>query len=112
MSDCSAPGEEMHENEMKIMCYLYRAGPAFTAKLALRLNKEMQTIRGHIMNLLNNGYVERVSGAMVGYRLDKRNRVIKHRNHTYYQLTRKGKLKMRNCEGQIEVNLRPPYKQA
>mgnify|MGYP001820101211 CR=1 FL=1 len=104
-------GERMHENEMKIVCYIYRAGPAFTAKLASRLNQEMQTIKRNIRNLLKEGYIERVSGTMVGYSLEKRNRVIKHRNHTYYDLTRKGRLLIRQFHGKIEVNLRPPYKQ-
>ena len=102
----------MQESKLKILYYLYHAGPAFAAKLASRLNQELQTLKGHIRTLQDEGYVERVQGTIVDYRPEKGQRVRKHRNHTYYQLTRKGKRMMRNFQGRIEVNLRPPYMQA
>ena len=102
---------EISEIELKILYYVHRSGPAFIKKLAARLNENLQTIRNSIEYLQNMGYLERVSGTLVEYRINKRNKVTKHRNHTYYDLTRKGRLFMRHFSGTVEVNLKPPYKQ-
>jgi len=102
---------ELTEPELKVMYYIFRSGPAFIKKLAARLNEENQILRNSVKNLQRLGYLERVTKTLVDYRLDKRNKVTKHRNHTYYDLTRKGRLFMREFHGKIEVNLRPPYKQ-
>jgi DNA-binding MarR family transcriptional regulator len=103
--------EELSEIELKILYYLYHSGSAFIKKLASRLNEDIHTISGLIKKLESSGYLDRVAGTMVDYRIDRRNRVKKHRNHTYYDLTRKGRLFMRNFRGRPEINLRPPYKQ-
>lgn len=102
---------ELNDLELKILYYIHHSGPSFIKKLAARLNDDIQTIRKSVMNLQRTRYLERVTRTMVEYRIDRRNKVTKHRNHTYYDLTRKGKLFMRNFHGKVDVNLRPPYKQ-
>lgn len=102
---------ELTEPELKVMYYIFNSGPAFIKKLAARLNEDNQVLRNSVMNLQRLGYLERVTKTLIDYRLDKRNKVTKHRNHTYYDLTRKGRLLMRQFHGTIEVDLRPPYKQ-
>jgi len=102
---------ELTEPELKVMYYIFHSGPAFIKKLAARLNENNEILRNSIKNLQRLGYLERVTKTLVDYRLDKRNKVTKHRNHTYYDLTRKGRLCIRQFHGKIEVNLRPPYKQ-
>jgi predicted transcriptional regulator len=99
------------EPELKVMYYIFHSGPAFIKKLAARLNEDTQIIRNSVDNLQHLGYLERVTKTIVDYRLDKRNKVTKHRNHTYYDLTRKGRLFMRQFRGTVDVNLKPPYKQ-
>jgi DNA-binding Lrp family transcriptional regulator len=103
---------ELSELELKVLYYVFRSGPAFIKKLSARLNEDNEVLHNSVKNLQRLGYLERVTKTLVDYRLDKRNKVTKHRNHTYYDLTRKGRLFMRRFNGNIEVNLRPPYKQA
>ena len=102
---------ELTEPELKVMYYIFNSGPVFIKKLVARLNEDNQILRDSINNLQRLGYLERVTKTLVDYRLDKRNKVTKHRNHTYYDLTRKGRLFMRHFDGNIEINLKPPYKQ-
>ena len=99
------------EPELKVMYYIFHSGPVFVNKLAARLNEDRETLRNSVNNLKRLGYLERLAKSLVDYRLDKRNRVTKHRNHTYYDLTRKGRIFMRQFDGTVEVNLKPPYKQ-
>lgn len=93
------------------MYYVFHSGPVFIKKLATRLNEDIQTVQKNIETLQHKGYLERVTGTLVDYRINRRNKVTKHRNHTYYDLTRKGRLFMRHFNGTVEVNLKPPYKQ-
>jgi len=102
---------DLSDIELKILYYIYHSGPAFIKKLSARLDKDIQTLQSSIEALQRMEYLERVTGTMVEYRLNRRSKVIKHRNHTYYDLTRKGRLFMRHFQGKVEVNLRPPYKQ-
>jgi predicted transcriptional regulator len=102
---------ELTDLELKIIYYIYYSGPSFIKKLAARLNEDIHTMRKSVMNLQRNEYLERVTSTLVEYRIDRKNKVTKHRNHTYYDLSRKGKLFIRNFHGKVDVNLRPPYKQ-
>jgi predicted transcriptional regulator len=107
----AAKKSDLSEVELKVLYYIHHSGPAFAKKLSARLKEDMRTIQKSIVNLQNMGYLERVTGTLVEYRIDKRNKVTKHRNHTYYDLARKGRLFMRYFHGNVKVNLKPPYKQ-
>ncbi|SMP03712.1 Uncharacterized protein SAMN06265339_0139 [Desulfurobacterium pacificum] len=101
----------LNELEIKILYYIHQTGPAYIKKLCQRLREDNDTIRKHIKKLEQLGYLERVSGRLVEYRIDRRNKVVKHRNHTYYDITRKGKHFIRRTKlTDIEVDLKPPYK--
>lgn len=103
------------ELELRILTYIHRAGPVFLTKLAKRLDSEAEHVRQGLESLLEQGYLERVTGALVEYRLDKRSKVSKHRNHRYYDLTRKARHALRRRDRELDaldLNLRPPYKQA
>lgn len=97
--------------ELKIIYYIYHSGPVFTKKLTARLHENIQIVNESIKNLQHIGYLERVTGTLIDYRINRRNKVTKHRNHTYYDLTRKGRLFMRQFKGKVGVNMKPPYKQ-
>jgi len=101
---------ELTEPELKVLYYICHSGPAFIKKLASRLNEDNEILRKSVKNLQRLGYLERVTKTLIDYRLDKRNKVTKHRNHTYYNLTREGRLFMRRFNGNVDVNLKPPYK--
>ncbi|MEW6053762.1 MAG: DUF2250 domain-containing protein [Nitrospirota bacterium] len=103
--------EPQTEIEEKILYYIYHSGPVFAKKLSSRLNEDITAVTRCIKRLEAAGLLERMTGTMVDYRIDRRNRVTKHRNHTYYDLTRKGRLFMRNFRGRPQVDLRPPYRQ-
>jgi predicted transcriptional regulator len=97
--------------EVKILYYIQHSGPVFIKKLAARLNVDIQAVQKNVETLQHKGYLERVTRILVDYRINRRNKVTKHRNHTYYDLTRKGRLFLRHFSGIVEVNLKPPYKQ-
>lgn len=98
--------------QLEILYYIHKAGPAFVNKLAKRLNAAPENVREAVSVLQGQGLLERVTGANIEYRLDKRTKVAKHRNHAYFGLTRKGRHLFRRNEVDLDVNLRPPYKQA
>jgi predicted transcriptional regulator len=93
--------------EAKVLYYIQHSGPVFTKKLSTRLNEDIQTVQKNIETLQHKGYLERVRRTLVDYRINKRNKVTKHRNHTYYDLTRKGRLLMRQFSCRVEVNVKP-----
>lgn len=107
----SSNKSELSVLQTKILYYIHHSGPAFIKKLSTRLDTNVQTVQKGVETLQSKGYLERVTRTMVEYKINRRNKVTKHRNHTYYDLTRKGRLFMRNFHGKVEVNLRPPYKQ-
>jgi len=103
--------DNLNELDLKILYYIYNCGPVYIKKLSERLQKDFDTIRMHIKELQDIGYVERVSSRIVDYRVGRKNKVTKHRNHTYYDLTRKGRQLMRSMGNvDINMNLKAPYK--
>jgi len=99
------------ELDLKILYYIYNCGPVYIKKLSERLQKDFDTIRTHIKELQGIGYVERAGGRIVEYKVGRKNKVTKHRNHTYYNLTRKGRQLMRSMSDiDMNVNLKVPYK--
>ncbi len=96
--------------ELRIMYYIYHSGPIFIKKLANRLDKDIGTVDKSVKMLKQKGYLERVTRTLVEYRINRRSKVIKHRNHTYFDLTRKGRLFMRHFHDKVEVDMKPPYK--
>lgn len=107
------PGfDDYPELEQQVLYYIHKAGPVFVTKLAKRLDSDVQAVKQAVDSLRHAGLLERVTGSNIEYRLDKRSKVSKHRNHAYFALTRKARHLFRRTDVQLDVNLRPPYKQA
>ncbi len=98
--------------DFKIIYYVYKAGPAYIKKLAQRMHGDLETIREHLKKLQQLGLLERVSKRMVDYRISRHSKATKHRNHTYYEVTRKGRRFVRDMPIDVEVDLKPPYKRS
>lgn len=102
----------MNDLDVKIIYYIYKVGPAFIRKLAARLNQDQSNVKRRVTYLQKRKYLQRVEGRTVEYRTGKNTKVVKHRNHTYYELTKRGEHYIRKNNIRLDINLRPPYKQA
>lgn len=80
----------MSELEKKIVIAIYKIGPTFISKLANRILENQNEVRDCIRKLIKEKLLERVENIMVEYKTKEANIVVKHRNHTYYKLTRLG----------------------
>lgn len=99
--------------ERRILSYIHASGPVFVTKLAKRLAHDAQEVKTAVETLREEGYLERVASTLVDYRLNKRNKVTKHRNHSYFDLSRHARLHIRHGRLAVEdVNARPPWLQA
>lgn len=96
----------------KIMKYLKQMGPEYPWLLSLRINIPYEEARERLEGLRAAGHLTRVSGRIVTYRQERRLKATKHRNHTYYDLTRQGKAVLKDLEaaGEVDLNLSFPYK--
>lgn len=95
-----------------ILKYIKQMGPEYPWLLSLRVNIPYEEARQRLENLRAAGHLERVQGRIVTYRQERRLKSTKHRNHTYYGLTRQGKATLKELEaaGEVELNLSFPYK--
>ena len=100
----------LNKLDIKILYYIYNAGPAYIKKLGQRMHEGIDVIQKHTQELERLGYIERITRRMVDYRINRKNKAAKHRNHTYYDVSRKGRHFLRNTEVKVNVNLKPPYK--
>jgi hypothetical protein len=82
----------LEENDLRILELHLRVGIDYSHKVARILNLEKSEVFKRHKKLRDLGLLERVSRLMVQYRkgiVD--NKWIKHRNHTYYDLTERGR---------------------
>jgi hypothetical protein len=82
----------LEENDLKILELHLRVGIDYSHKVARILNLEKSEVFKRHKKLRNLGLLERVSKLIIQYRkgvVD--NKWIKHRNHTYYDLTETGR---------------------
>ena len=100
----------LDELDIKILYYIHNAGPAYIKKLGQRMREDFDVIRKHTQKLERLGYIERITGRIVDYHINRKNKATKHRNHTYYDVSRKGRHFFRNTEVNVNVDLKPPYK--
>lgn len=96
----------------KILKYVKLMGPEYPWLLSLRVEVPYEEVRERLERLTAAGLLSRVSGRVVNYRQERRLKTTKHRNHTYYDLTRQGKAVLRALEaaGEVDLNLHFPYK--
>jgi len=90
------PGEDftdLDETDFRIMKLHREYGVDYSHKVARMLHLDKQAVFDRHNKLREMGLLERVEPRIIQYRkgiVD--NRWIKHRNHTYYDLTDKGRL--------------------
>jgi predicted transcriptional regulator len=96
----------------KILKYLRLMGPEYPWLLSLRIEIPYEEARERLERLRSAGHLTRVSGRIVTYRQQRRLKTTKHRNHTYYGLTRQGKASLKDLEAgrEVDLNLHFPYK--
>ncbi len=108
------PNDELKEIELKILKYHKLMGADYSKLISHRFGISLNEAMEIHKNLFDLGFLEKVSGRIVNYHTNvKRLKTIKHRNHTYYVLSRKGELFLREYErefGEIELDLKYPYK--
>lgn len=100
----------MSELEKKIVIAIYKIGPTFISKLANRILENQNEVRDCIRKLIKEKLLERVENIMVEYKTKEANIVVKHRNHTYYKLTRLGEKKIKELEDKHELEVREAFK--
>ncbi|MGL5936730.1 MAG: DUF2250 domain-containing protein [Cetobacterium sp.] len=99
----------MSELEKKIVLTIYKIGPTFISKLANRILENQNEVRECVKELIKSKLLERVENIMVEYKTKEANVVVKHRNHTYYKLTKNGEKKAKELE-EDEFEVREAFK--
>lgn len=100
----------MSELEKKIIVAIDRIGPTFISKLANRMLENQNDVRECVKKLSKEKILERVENIMVEYKTKEDNVVVKHRNHTYYKLTKLGERKASELEELEEFQIREAFK--
>ncbi|CAB1127918.1 conserved protein of unknown function [Candidatus Hydrogenisulfobacillus filiaventi] len=75
--------------DRKLLAYFKALGPDYAKLIGFRFARPVDEVRARLEHLEALGLVERVEGRIVKY-YHRRVKAVKHRNHTYYQLTREG----------------------
>lgn len=94
--------EEVEDDiDLNILKFIEYAGPEYAWRLSINIGISMEEAREHLENLLWKGLVERVPGNMLdNYHREKD--WTKHMNHTYYRITREGRLYLRKLRRELE----------
>ncbi len=100
----------MNELEKKIILTIFTIGPTFISKLANRILENQQNVKIAVDKLVVTGILERVENLMVSYKTKDNNVVIKHRNHTYYDLTKAGKKVAKTLPIEENLEIREAFK--
>jgi len=82
------------EIDLKILRFIDYAGPEYAWRLGINIGLDVEESRRRLEGLLQKGLLERVEGNMLGnYHREKS--WTKHMNHTYYKMSREGRLYVR-----------------
>jgi hypothetical protein len=82
----------LEENDFRILALHRKVGRDYSLKVARLLGMDRKEVFDRHKKLREMGLLQRVPAVMIRYRkgiVD--NKWIKHRNHTYYELTEKGR---------------------
>lgn len=82
--------EKEDEIDLKILNFFDYAGAEYAWRLGINVGIDVEESRERIENLLSKGLIERVQGTMLGGYHRQRD-WVKHMNHTYYRISRKGR---------------------
>ncbi len=81
----------LEENDFRILALHRKVGRDYSLKVARMLSMDRKEVFDRHKKLRELGLLQRVSAVMIRYRKGiVENKWIKHRNHTYYELTEKG----------------------
>lgn len=94
--------------DLTILAYLKKLGPEYAKLLAIRLGLSLEESRKRLQSLEERGLIKRVERRIVKY-YHRRRKSVKHRNHTYYELTREGELFLRQARKEIDINFDIEY---
>ena len=105
---------DLSDIELKVLKYHEVMGADYSKLISHRLGLKLCEAMELHRKLYRLGLLERVTGRIVDYHTNlKRRKTIKHRNHTYYALSKKGDHLLREYErvhGEIPLELKYPYK--
>lgn len=102
------PEEIEDAKDLEILQFIDYAGPEYAWRLGINVGLDVEESRSRLENLLNKGLLEKVPGNMlVGYH--RQRDWVKHMNHTYYRITREGRLYLRKLRREQEdlIDLAP-----
>lgn len=100
----------MSDLEKKIIVAIDTIGPTFVSKLANRILENQNEVRECVRKLIKEKVLERVENIMVEYKTKEDNIVVKHRNHTYYKLTKLGEKIAKEIEEIEGLEIREAFK--
>ena len=100
----------MSKLKRKIILTIDQIGPTFISKLANRILENQNEVRECVRELIKEKVLERVENIMVEYKTKEDNVVTKHRNHTYYKLTKLGEKKAKELEEIEDFTVREAFK--
>jgi predicted transcriptional regulator len=81
--------DKLDEIDIKLLKYFKTLGPDYAKLLATRFNMDITVMRDRLEHLESIQFIERVEGRIVKY-YHRRMKSVKHRNHTYYMISREG----------------------
>lgn len=94
-------GEREDDTDLKIMKFIDYAGPEYAWRLSINIGIGLEDARRRLEKLLEKGLLERVEGNMLdNYHREKS--WTKHMNHTYYRMSREGKLYLRRLRREMD----------
>ncbi|MEG6513360.1 DUF2250 domain-containing protein [Desulforamulus ruminis] len=98
--------EEEVENplDLEILKFIEYAGPEYAWRLSINVNITVEKARECLEKLLWKGLLERVPGNMLG-NYHRQKDWTKHMNHTYYRITREGRLYLRQLRREQEEQM-------
>src|SRR6056297_3097064 len=93
--------ENEDELDIEILKYIHAWGPEYILMLAQKLQTGVPEIRDRVETLIQKGLLKRVQGTMLES-YHRQEGWDKHMNHTYYNLSRKGELYLRDLRNDHE----------
>lgn len=87
------------EADLKILSYFKSLGPDYAKLVAFRFGLPLENARARLERLESAGFIEKVEGSIVKY-YHRRVKAVKHRNHTYFQITKDGEQFLRDEHAQ------------
>lgn len=94
--------EKEDQTDLKILNFLEYAGAEYAWRLGINVGIDVVESRERLDKLLDKGLIEKVQGTMLGGYHRERD-WVKHMNHTYYRISRKGRHYLREIRRNAEI---------